>query len=271
MAAADVMVKLYRVADVSAQAEYTLTDDFRISGLELNGIQSAGEWDVIRSTLEALILANNKPADFTAETNQEGRAQFESLEPGLYLVGSVSVVRDELQCVFDSSLIALPGLDTEVQWLYRVTVTPKPEILPPVTPDEKTEFKILKLWKDDSNRNHRPKCIQAEIFRNGESYLTVTLSEENQWTYVWRAAEDGADWIVVEQNVPKGYTVTVEERKTTFILTNTYQPDEPPEPTPPDDSSKTGDTSNILLHIMLMNISGIGLLVLGMTGKRKHT
>jgi hypothetical protein len=46
-------VKLYNIADVSADFQYSLTAPFQSSGLVLNGVRSASEWNVIRSTLEA--------------------------------------------------------------------------------------------------------------------------------------------------------------------------------------------------------------------------
>lgn len=300
-----VPVKLYHVADVSAEFHYTLTAPFQSSGLILNGIQSAGEWDVVRSTLESYILANAIEADFTAVTNQGGQVQFAPLKPGLYLATAEDAVQNDRVYFFEPALIALPGLNTDGLWQYQITVAPKPGFLPPVTPDDSDNIhlKVLKLWKGENSREDRPQSIEVEIFRNGTSDRTVTLSEENHWSYTWTAEDDGTDWMVVERNVPEGYTVTVEERTTTFILTNTRIPDEPPSEEPPDepppedpppedpspedppedlppedppkdypptDSPKTGDTPHILLYTVLMYVSGIILILLGITGKRKR-
>jgi LPXTG-motif cell wall-anchored protein len=142
-------------------------------------------------------------------------------------------------------------------------VNAKGEVLPPVEPDEET-FKVLKLWRGDENQNDRPKSIEVEIFCNGISYKTVTLSEDNHWAYTWSAKNDGSNWTVVERNIPQGYTMTVEERQATFVLTNTRNstdPDEPP---------KTGDTMNILLYVLVMVGSGSLLIILGMIGKKKR-
>jgi hypothetical protein len=101
----------------------------------------------------------------------------------------------------------------------------------------------------------------------------VILPEENHWAYAWTAPDDGADWMVVERDVPAGYTVTVEERAASFVLTNTLISENPPEEdeTEPETSPKTGDTSNIMLYTMLMYGSGIILILLGISGKRKRT
>lgn len=90
--------------------------------------------------------------------------------------------------------------------------------------------------------------------------------------------------MVVERNIPSGYAVTLEERTTTFILTNTLNPDDPPPDDPPPDdpppdapppddppdSPKTGDSPHILLYAVLMYVSGVALILLGITGKRKR-
>jgi LPXTG-motif cell wall-anchored protein len=257
---ANIPVKLYRVAEVSAEAKYTLTPDFQNTGLELNGIQTNGEWDVIRTSLEAHIVANSIAPDCTAATDSNGRAVFSGLEPGMYLAAAVHTKQEGWHYNFRSALIALPGLDESGLWLYDIAATPKPDILPPSEPQE-LQYQVLKLWKDEGSEEKRPTAIEVEIFRNGESQETVVLSEENNWSYRWTSPADGTRWQVVERNIPKGYVMTVEDRATTFVLTNSV-PKDPPDP------PKTGDSANILLAVVLMNLSGAGLIALGLFRKR---
>ena len=255
-------VKLYKIAEVSANFQYTLTASFADSGLILNGVQTNGEWDVIRSTLEAYILANNAEPIMTATTDETGQADFASLKPGLYLASAVHVVQSDLGCSFDSALVSLPGLGADGLWQYSVSVSAKPELLPPIESDEEITLQVLKLWKDDGK--NRPKSVEIEIFRDGASYETVTLSEETHWAYSWHAKDDGSDWMVVERNIPTGYTATVEERGTTFLVTNTQTAEDHTDP------PKTGDTSNLLLYTVLMYVSGTMLILLGIWGKRNN-
>ena len=256
-------VRLYKIADVSADFQYTLTAPFANSGLILNGVQSVGEWNVIRSTLETHILAYNVDADLTGVTDQDGQVCFQALKPGLYLAITEQVIQHDWIYAFDSALVALPGLGADGLWQYEVAVTSKSKAIPPAETDEEIEFKVLKLWKGDKGRSDRPQSIEVEIFRDGVSYQTVILSEENHWTFSWFAKDDGATWKVVERNVPTGYTMMVEERETSFVLTNTRPPDKP-------DIPQTGDTTNIMLYFVLMNVSGIMLIILGIAGKRKR-
>ena len=266
IAFSELPVKLYKIADVSADYQYTLASSFEKSNLILNGIQTVGEWNVIRSTLETFILANDITADFNAKTGFEGKASFDALKPGLYLAITERIIQEETTYVFDSALIALPGLGADGLWQYQVDVTSKSKMIPPTQDDEEIERKVLKLWKGDGGSSVRPTTIEIEIFRNGTSYQTVTLSENNHWTYTWSAKDDGSDWKVVERNIRAGYTMTIEERETSFVLTNTLNRDVPDHP----DSPQTGDTSNIMLWVVLMIVSGSMLIILGITGKRKR-
>lgn len=266
IAFSELPVKLYKIADVSADYQYTLTSSFEKSNLILNGIQTVGEWNVIRSTLETYILANEVAADFNAKTDFEGKVSFDALKPGLYLSITERIIKDETTYVFDSALIALPGLSADGLWQYQVDVTSKSEIIPPSENDEAIELKVLKLWKGDSGSSARPTTIEVEIFCNGTSYQTVTLSEDNHWTYTWSVKDNGSDWKVVERNIPAGYTMTIEERETSFVLTNTLNQEKPNVP----DATQTGDTSNIMLWVILMIVSGSMLIILGITEKRNR-
>ena len=93
MAFSGVTVKLYQIAELSAAVRYTLTDPFASSGLLLNGIQSVGEWDVVRTTLESYILANGIRENRSAVTDGSGQVSFENLNPGLYLAVAGAVAQ----------------------------------------------------------------------------------------------------------------------------------------------------------------------------------
>lgn len=257
-----ISVELYHVANASAEMQYHLTEMFSASGLVLNGIRTAGEWDVIRTSLESFVLANAINADLVATTDAEGLVHFASLTPGLYLAIPKSTA-EELPCSFHPALIALPGLNGDGNWQYDISVAAKYTI--PTEPEDEIPFRVLKLWKDGDDPTKRPVSIEVEIFRDGKAVEKVLLSEKNNWSYSWMAAADGADWMVVERNVPEGYTVTVEDRTTSFILTNRLSPDETP-----DDPPKTGDTPRILFYVVLMCISGAILIFLGLTGKKNR-
>ena len=276
-------VELYKIAEVSADFQYTLAAPFARSGLILNGVQTAREWNVIRSTLEANIIADGIEADAAAVTDRLGQACFASLKPGLYLVTVERAAQGSMDYSFSSALVSLPGLGEDGLWQYQVEAAAKGEYLPPIEPDEEMQLKVVKLWKGDEGKDLRPKSVEVELFRDGISWKTVILSEDNHWAYSWTAKADGASWTAVERNVPEGYAMTVEKNGTAFVLTNTLiteDPDDPDTPDDPDDPDNpdtppappppTGDTSNILLYMVLLYLSGMVLIILGMTGKRKR-
>lgn len=261
---AGIPVKLYQIAAASADAYYTLTPNFASTGLTVNGVQSNAEWNIMRTTLEAHILSRAIQADGEGTTDEVGQVCFENLKPGLYLAVPGDAVWEDQTCVFASAIVALPGLDGEGHWQYRVAARAKGEILPPVDADEEIRYKVLKLWKGDGSGSARPKTVEVEIFRDGKSWEKVTLSEDNQWSYSWTVKKDGATWSVSEPNVPSGYKMTLDKRAETFILTNTrttYSQTDTP---------KTGDTFNMGLHLGIMYVSGTLLILLGTAGKRKR-
>ena len=260
----DVPVNLYQIADVSADFQYTLTSDFASSGLDLNGIRSQAEWNVIRDTLEAKILANNIEADSSAKTSENGQVHFPILNPGLYMISAAEVVEEDFTYLFEATLISIPSLSSDGSWQYDVSAVPKPDVLPNIDPDGETEFKITKLWKGDSVKT-RPDSINVAIFCNSELYKIVTLSKDNNWSFSWLAKDDGSKWTVAEMNVPKGYVATVDKRGENFVLTNSFYT----VGDTPDSDIKTGDSSNIMLYIVLMYVSGTMLILLGLLSKRK--
>ncbi len=259
-------VRIYKIAEVSSDCRFTLTPSFESTKLILNGIRAANEWNVVRYTLETHIITSSVEPDYTAITDSEGKISLAGLSVGLYLAVADQTVTNESVYIFDSALAMLPGLNSEGFWEYNVDIVPKSAVVPPVEPDEETELRITKLWNNDNGKNTRPKSIEVEIFKNGESYLTARLSEETMWSFSWTAKDDGSDWRVSERSVPSDYAVTVEKRENTFVLTNTFISFDPEDPvTPP-----TGDTANIMFYIIIMIISGIALTVLGIAGMKKR-
>ena len=264
---AGIPVKAYRIASVSADFQYTLTSAFAPTGIVINGIQTTGEWDAVRTTLESFILAEKITPSLTGTTDSSGQVHFTAVNSGIYLVTEATNGSD---CCFASTLVALPGLGDDGLWQYQVAVSPKPELLPPIEPDETIQLKVVKLWRGDTGASVRPQSVTVEIFRNGVSQETVLLSEENNWSYIWAAKKDNASWTVVERNVPAGYVASLSKKDTTFTLTNTWIPENPDDITS-GDPPKTGDTSHLLLYLVLMFVSGSLLIVLGISEKRKRS
>ena len=227
--------------------------------MTVNGVSSTNEWDAMRTTLESYVIANGLSADYEYRTDSNGSVKLENLTPGLYFIMPIQFANDGAYYYFDSALVALPGLGNDGKWQYDISVKPKPEIDIPTGDDE--EYKVVKLWRDNGHQEKRPSNIEVDIICNGKVVETVVLSAENNWSYSWTAEDNGDKWQVSERNVPEGYVMTVEEHTTSFTIINTI-PGTP-------DIPQTGDTSNTGLYVMLMCVSGLLLVILGVTAKRK--
>ena len=254
---AGVDVSLYKIASVSCDFQFTLTEAFGYTDLLLNGIKTNQEWNQVRSTLQSHIVAGNIKADYVTKTNDSGKALFESLKTGLYMAVAADVNSGETIYRFDSALVLLPTLDANNSWQYQASVAPKYQI---ITPDH-LNLSVVKLWKGD-NANKRPKSVEVEIFKNGTSYKKVVLSNQNNWSYSWAVDQDYSDWAVIEPNVPTGYTMTVENKDNAFIVTNTYKSGSY-------NPTQTGDTANVMLYVILMIVSGSMLIILAVVRKRR--
>lgn len=249
-------IEIYQTATVTADFQYSMTGTFAAYPIEINGIKSQSEWDEVKDTVTAYIAADKIAPTDTQSTDKNGVVKFENLPVGIYYVRwTQNETVDQVQG-FAPFMIAVPGLGDDGKWIYDVNALPKPGMMPE---PEVGEMRLVKLWKDGSQSDKRPQAILVEIFRNGQSYETVELTAEKNWTYTWET--DGTyTWTAVERNIPEGYTVSIQSRDgNTIQITNTLAND----PNPP----QTGDSFNMVLWIMLMALSGIVLIVL--SGRRR--
>lgn len=249
-------IEVFQTATVTADFRYSMTGAFAEYPIEINGIKSQTEWDEVKDTVTAYIAADKIAPSDKQTTDNNGVVKFEKLPVGIYYVrwtGNETVAKVQ---GFAPFLIAVPGLDGDGKWIYDVNALPKPGMMPEPSTDKLT---LVKLWKDGSQSSKRPQSIQIEMFRNGQSFETVELTAEKNWTYTWQT--DGTyTWTAVERNVPEGYTVSIQSKDgNTIQITNTLANDP--------DSPQTGDSINMTFWIMLMALSGIVLIVL--SGRRR--
>ena len=75
------------------------------------------------------------------------------------------------------------------------------------------EITVKKDWVASEGVKH-PESVEVILYRDGDVYKTVKLSEKNNWTYTWSDLTDEYTWSVDEKEVPAGYTknVTVREQ-----------------------------------------------------------
>ena len=182
-------------------------------------------------------------------TNADGVARFDGLARGLYLVdapihrieGSTAQGKHEVdQYAISSSLVALPNVNSDS--LMDVAITAKATHASGIDP-----IHVEKVWKNDDPAT-RPKSIKVSLWMEGEDTPigTAELSEENGWKYVWDNLPVSNRYFVVEDDVPDGYHVFIDEdiinpKTADFTITNSKpkKPETPPV-TPPSPPAQTG-------------------------------
>lgn len=236
--------RLYRVANVSESAYFSLSGDFQDYKVNLNHLDADG-WNAAGNTLAVYAAADRVNPLAVRSTDNSGRLSFGTLDVGLYLVTAESKTIGKKTYQSAPFLVCLPSLEDDV-WQYDVTVEPKCKM--ESQPDggeerpntDTEEVTVLKVWDDEGHQAQRPQKIEVSLLRDGGVHRTVVLSEDNYWRYTWSGLSSQYDWTVVERSVPEPYWVTYTENTTVLKITNTYMEDIPDEPPPggekPDDT-----------------------------------
>ncbi|MBQ6509535.1 MAG: Cna B-type domain-containing protein, partial [Flexilinea sp.] len=98
---------------------------------------------------------------------------------------------------------------------------------------EETEVKVFKVWDDaDDQDGYRPDDVTVNLLADGSIIDTVTLSEENEWSYSWTKLDKkakGADIdYTVTENAVSEYTTKIvknDENSFSYTVTNSHTPE----------------------------------------------
>ncbi len=247
-------IKLWRIADVSAEWECTLAEKFKKYPVTVSVRASKAERKAMITTLIAYISADNIAPDHTLTTDENGTAKFTNLDTGMYLVGSLRIKNGSEMLEFESFTVVFPGVDEDGNILRDVSAKPKASRTE-ITGDEIT-YKVVKTWRDAGNSKKRPDSVVVEIYKDGvlQDKGTVELNSSNDWSCSWTVEDDGSVWEVIEKDVPSGYKVEVQKAGTTFTVINTFtndDSDDEPETTTgggEDSTTHGGDDSDTTTH-----------------------
>ena len=293
-------IRIYRVADVSEDGVFSLTDNFDKYQVKINGLTTQREMRIAAQTLSSYVRADRVSATAAVKTDSDGKANFENLKTGMYLVMCNDAYTAFGTYTFDPFLLILPYADENGKLYYDMSVNPKSGAVTPYS-----KYSVTKLWKDSQSSAARPESVSIDITKDGVVWKSVTLSAENNWTYSWESADANSTWAVVERNVPAGYIVSITQVENTFTIVNSTgdeppgdePPDEPPVDIPPEDPPReeppedippedppkeeppgdvpppktpyTGDPSEAWKYIVIMAVSGVALVLSGLTHKRE--
>ena len=253
-------INSYRIAEVHENGTYELTGAFGGYPVKIYDVTSQAEWKKIASTLAAYAVADQLAPTCTGVTDGNGFVSFKDILPGMYLTLSVTVNEESEVTIFENFLTVVPHPSEDGNHNYDVTAYPKCESY---VPEKKTEYKVVKLWKDSGFEALRPDSVTVDILKNGVVYTSETLSQDNNWSYRWTTDDNADIWQVVERDVAADYTVTVTKEHSTFIITNCTTHGEPL--TPP-----TSDTGVLWIYQLAMCLSG-GVLLIIAAWRRKNS
>lgn len=257
----DLEIRVYRVARTTGLGIFEKVAPYDRYPVEVTNITSQTEWNEVATTLRGYVQVDGIQPYSITRTDGEGRASFENLETGLYLVAGVTAQTADETYVFFDFMLSLPGVQDGV-YTYDVSAKPKSRKTGPS--DDPVTYTVLKLWKDEGHENRRPADVTVDLLQDGAVVETVILNARNDWKYSFQCEDGKSTWTVVERNVPKGYAVKVIDKGTSFVIVNTWEQ-------PPVDPPETGETFPLRLYIVVTCFAGFLLLILGVTfGRKSH-
>ena len=247
--------ELYRVGAQEESGAFVLTGDF--AGYPVDISAASQDTGAEAAALYAFAKKDGLTPIVALKTDEWGSAVAQELQPGLYLIGGLPAIYGGYLYRTEPQLLALPQKDPATGEILQNAVL-QVKFSKEADTQQTVSRKVLKIW-DDVSGNMRPESVTVHLLKNGSIYSTVTLNAQNQWRHAWDGLEADALWQIAE-DVPDGYTVTVEQEGGTILLTNSAPEVPPPETEPPVDPGPGGNipqTGMILWPIFLL--AGLGI------------
>lgn len=206
---------VYQVAKLSASGEYTLTDAFASSGVQLNKLSTAAELLTASKTLVSYVAARNISGS-TNTTNSEGKVSFQELTLGYYLVVQTAS-NQNYYIICDPFLIPVPMASTDNKaWEYQIIAYPKSETVHGAVILEKMNSSLAflsgavfrlerKIYYSDIAE--RPVGVQTGSDSNGNYYwneLMTALITNNYGQIAIKNLQLG-QYRLIETKAPPGY------------------------------------------------------------------
>lgn len=164
----------------------------------------SGRWSEYAATLAG--YAPRLTRAMSAETDRSGKALFQNVTPGVYLVLGTNRQVDRKKYTFSPMVVSVPTSGDGQTWTYDTTADAK--FSTETIPEERKPhgYTVVKYWLNDTGKG-RPTAISVTVYRRdlqgGGSYgdwevaQTYTLSEDNHWSAAW-SDRTGAEFQVAE-------------------------------------------------------------------------
>lgn len=248
---------IYLVGNANDQGDFVLTGDFADYQVDLESEDAA-------KTLASYVESDNMKPMATVTTNSECNAKFDNLSKGVYLIIGEYFEQDNMSYTPSPVMVSLPKWDNDVLlWDLDVNGKYKKDNW-----DDVASVSVLKVWKDDGNKEVRPTEIVVSLTKNGDIYDTVKLNKDNNWSYKWEKLDGLSNWSVIEKDVPKGYEVSIGQDKWSFVITNTYKSEQPTVPTP--STPDLPQTGQLWWPVAVLMFAGVCFIGVGIIRRRKN-
>lgn len=216
----DVEVSIYHIADITEDAKFIIDDTYKDYPIDYKKLYDSTEWYVLADTLASYIKADNINATNTLLTNYEGNATLYDLSVGLYLGIAKRTWIGNNTIETKPFLISIPTLDENTDtWEYDITVKTKTE----ENTDEYVNLFVEKKWVNTELDENTPDKVTVGLYKDGELYDTVILSDDNNWKHNWINLDKNSEWTVIEIDVPPHYNVYYEVYRSNITIVNSYK------------------------------------------------
>ncbi len=258
-------VNIYRLADYNKDGKIVLGGDFKNYRAYMDSA-TAESLRISAYTVYAYANVNNIVPLKSTVTSENGLADFGVLPKGAYLVvieDGKNPDRDGTVFTFSPFIVFLPDIDTGK---YDVEAYPKATLIKDYE-GTFTDIEVVKSWRDKQNNALRPKEVTVSLFCDGEFAYKCKLNKENNWRYIWKNLDASKNWVIMEDNISKYYSVTIDEKEDfRFSLTNVLTDIPKKEPIP----EKLPQTGLLWWPVPVLFVMGALFISLGIVLRKKN-
>ena len=227
---------IYRVGSRTGSG-FVLDGDFSNYQVDLSDLNSDSDRKTAAKTLENYAILDGIIPTYFKKTDENGIAEFEGLNPGLYLISGNELVIGDTTYIPSTLLIEI-GVRGE-----SVDIDAYPKIISSEKNPEEIDYTAKGFWRNEDGEDIVDASpIKIEIYRNNELFDTVILDENNNWTHNWKGSPDD-EWRIKEVEVPDNITVIYDSNERQFVVVNTPVKEEPPVTTTITTSDNTTTTT----------------------------
>ena len=256
-----VRIDVYKVALLNADGNFALSAGFE-GCMQPHFDMDEADWDALAAEAHNCAAESGIPAFSSALTDDSETVSFSNLPIGIYLIECETYSFNGRTYIPSPAIVCIPCM-MDGAWTYDFEVELK---VSSYEENEKIDIEVIKIW-DDNGSESRPESITVSLYNGSELYETVVLSAENNWRYAWHELEPSPDWRVVEEYVPSGYSVTVEQNVYTFVVTNSFA-GPTPIPTDPPDMPQTGLDWK---PAIILAVGAVLMALVGLIMRKKHS